>query len=185
MIRLSKAFFKEEEAMLFCNRVKLLWNKPVAENWFWLGFQALEKAGMTYYETETEEMKVRERISLLIIFYYEFCHISIMHESENFNYWDENFIMELKADMSEDVDETLFEIKNTLISYFGGELETLAELWVNCLEGNYNCYLKLNEKNRIYELVTSGEYNDINFDRAKTWLIGWNVDINSFESMLL
>lgn len=183
--KIQKSFFEEKDVLPFTNLIKDLWPKGLALNWFWLAFQALEKAGLTYYESDEEEMNVRERIVLLIVIYYEFCHVSAMNESPNFNQWEEKTIRNVKNDFSKDVNDLLLEVKKALVSYFGSEETALAELWINCIEGSNNTLIKTDEKNEmLFHIATSGyELQNINYERAHTWFIGWSNGVEDYEGI--
>jgi len=185
MDRTSKAFFTELEAEPFVEDLAIIWPKRIAQNWFWLGFQALEKSGLTYYESEQEEIMVRERLNLLVIFYYEFCHISAMHESENFIYRNHNVIDRLKSEIPNNGDDLLFEIRIALIKYFGGEEKVLAELWINCLEGSTSRFLKIEDKIQLYEKIVNIKYENenVNYSEVRNWFTGGLTGVSSFESI--
>jgi hypothetical protein len=185
MERIRKSFFEEQSTFPFAELLKILWPKQIALNWFWIAFQAIEKSGLTYYETELEEMKVRERLSLLVIFYYEFCHISASHESSSFTYWDEQTIMQLKKDLSAEADDLLFEVREALIKYFGSEEKVLAELWINCIEGSNNCFIRMDEKAKLFDLFCDREYNDFLHVQVRSWFVGWETGILAFHGISL
>ena len=185
MERVTKSFFKEEDVLPFTEDLKGLWPKQIALNWFWLAFQALEKSGLTYYETESDENRVRERLTALVIFYYEFCHISAKHESSNFSYWNELTIRRLKNDLSDNADERLFEVRKALIQYFGSEEKVLAELWINSLEGSNNCLISLNEKLNLAQLIANDKLDNVNYCDVRTWFIGWPKGIEDFEGIAI
>lgn len=185
MDRIKKAFFPEKEAIPFARELAFVWPKGIAMNWFWLAFQALEKAGLTYYETDDEEMQVRERLTLLAVFYYEFCHISAFHESENFTYWNDETIYKFKNDFSGNVDDQLFDVRNALIKYFGDEEEVVTELWINCLEGDSNCFIKLKEKIQLHKELVNTRQLEINNIKVKDWFVGWGKGIDDFEGISL
>jgi hypothetical protein len=183
MDRIKKSFFPETKVISFAQDMVYLWPKGIAVNWLWIAFQALEKAGLTCYESEEEEMQVRERITLLTVLYYEFCHISAKHKSDNFTYWDEDTIHRIKNDLSDEADEYLFEIRKALINYFGGEEQVVAELWINCLEGQSNSLMKLEDKIKIYTESTEHEPDDINFKKVRDWFVLWDKEIDDFEGL--
>ncbi len=144
-----------------------------------------EKAGLTYYKTEEDEILVRERITLLTVFYYEFCHISAKNESENFTPWDEETINRIKNDLSDEADDYLLEIRTALINYFGGEEQVIAELWINCAEGASNCFMKLEDKMKLHkELVNTNELK-VEYADAKNWFVDWDKGIDDFKSIAI
>ncbi len=185
MERTNKSFFTEAKVIAFAQDLVYLWPKGIAVNWLWIAFQALEKAGLTYYETEDEEMLVRERLTLLTLFYYEFCHISAKHESKNFSRWDDATIHRIKNDLSDEADDYLFEIRKALINYFGGEEQVVAELWINCVEGASNCLMKQEDKQKIYNVAIKEELHDQNYYDARDWFVGWDKGIDDFESIAI
>lgn len=179
----TDSFFTEENTKTFANQLMAMWSKDIAKNWFWLGYQALEKAGLTYYETNQEEALVSERIVLLCIFYYEFCHISAFHESDNFRYLGEETIQSIKQDLSNNADDVLDEVRNALINYFGSEEQVIAELWINCLEGSSNRFIPLEEKSKLLNELNFTNPYDPNQSRARTWFVGWNKGLGDFEGI--
>jgi hypothetical protein len=183
MNRTNKSFFTEAKVIAFAQDMVYLWPKGIAVNWLWIAFQALEKAGLTYYETEEDEMLVRERLTLLTVFYYEFCHISGKHESNNFSRWDDETIHRIKNDLSDEADDYLFEIRNALIKYFGNEEEVVAELWINCLEGSSNRFITLKEKIQLHKELVNSSQLEINYVQVKDWFVGWKKGIDDFESI--
>ena len=72
MSQINQHFFSENDAKPFEEQLFNFWNKRIDKRWFWLAFQALEKAGLTYYETDDENILVRERMVILAIIYYEY-----------------------------------------------------------------------------------------------------------------
>lgn len=179
MTRITKEFFSEKEAKKFEEQLFNFWPKSIDKRWFWLAFQALEKTGLTYYETDEEEMQIRERLTLLAIFYYEFCHVSAFHESEHFKYWSTDLIKEIKKDFSSEVDDQLFNIRKALISYFGSEQNVISELWLSCLEGSLNCLIPVFKNNNAIE------ENNVNKKDAEDWFIGWGIGIEDFMGISL
>jgi len=151
-------------------------HKGIDKRWFWLAFQALEKAGLTYYETEKEEFVVRERLVLLAVIYYEYCHRSAAHESKNFNSWDGDFILSMKKDFSDNVNQNIFEIRNALIKYFKSEKEVTDELWLNCFEGQNNLIVPFAKK---WELLAESE-DDYNRTKAEEWFNGCIDSIDEY-----
>lgn len=179
MNRITKGFFTESEAKYFEEHFFNFWPKNIDKRWFWMAFQALEKGGLTYFESDEEEMIVRERLVLLAVFYYEFCHHSAFHESEHFNYWDEEFINEVKKDISPNADDLLLEIKMALIQYFGDEQIVIDELWLNCTEGKSNTLIPFSK------VVIENSNDNINKEDAEVWFFGWNVSIDNMEGISL
>lgn len=181
----QKSFFNEENAALFEEPFFSLWPKRIALNWFWIAFQALESSGDTYYETDDQEIVVREKLTLLFILYYEFCYISAKHESSNFKYCDEQTIKRLKNDISENADDHLFAIRKSLIKYFGSEEKVIAELWINCVEGANNCFMKMEVKNKMFNQIINSDYDDVNYRDVLSWFIAWNNSIEDFEGIAI
>ena len=85
MISSDTKFFPEEEAAIFEKQLFNFWQKGIDKRWFWLAFQALQNSGLTYFESEKQEMEVRERIVLLSVIYYEYCLKSQAAECPSFN----------------------------------------------------------------------------------------------------
>lgn len=181
----SNSFFQENDALPFAEDLASLWPKGIASDWFWLGFQALEKSGLTYFENEEEQIKVRVRLTLLTIFYYEFCHQSAFHESEFFTYWDAEFILQLKKDVISSTPDDLKEIHHALIDYFGSEEKALAELWINCLEGSTNKYLRLEAKLLTYEKILTDTLDAVKYRDVRAWFLNDNIVLDDYEGIAL
>ena len=174
MDKITKSFFSEKEAEVFVNHFFNCWPKNIDKRWFWLAFQALEKRGLTYYESDQEEMYVRQRLVLLGVLYYEFCHVSGFHESENFNYWSPEMIQQVQKDFYPNVEEEFFEIKKALIHYFGTEDGVIEELWINCLEGSTNGILPYSR------FPQAAADNSVLREEAESWFISWDGGIEEF-----
>lgn len=172
-------FFLEKDAIIFEQTYFNLWHKGIDKRWFWLAFQALEKSGLTYFENEVEEMIVRERLQVLAILYYEYCHRSAAHESEYFTYWTEDLINNIKNDLSGNVEEIIYEVKEALIKYFQTEKAVTDELWFNCFEGRNNIILPLSKKEIILSDV------NINMTDAEEWFKSDIGNINHYEGISL
>lgn len=177
MGHITKGFFPESEAKFFEQHYFNFWPKGIDKRWFWLAFQAMEKGGLTYYESEEEEMDVREMLALLAVFYYEYCHESAACESENFNLWPSTFIEDVKKDFSIRVDDLLFEIWGALVSYFGDENKVADELWFNCTEGSTNCLVPINK------ISVASWDNDYLKEKAEGWFTGGGFEIKGFMGM--
>lgn len=178
-MRISKNFFPEVEAISFLDQMFNVWPKKIAHRIFWQGFQALEKSGLTYYETEEEEILVRERIRMIGVIYYEFCHQSAAHESENFSYWSPELGEHIRKEFNEHTDDRIWEVRKALIEYmdagdYDGE-KVIQEMWLNCEEGKNNIILPHDILSR-----TNPE-DDLNYKDARTWWIGGNMSVDTLE----
>jgi hypothetical protein len=168
MNQINQRFFREADAIFFENHYFNFWHKGIDKRWFWLAFQALEKAGLTYYETEKEEVVVRERLVILAILYYEYCYRSAAHESENFNFWDQDLVFTIKRDFSNNVSENIIGVRNALVNYFKSEKGVTDELWLSCFEGQNNLIVPFAKK---WELLSESE-DDYNKTKAEEWFNG-------------
>ena len=179
MSQINQHFFSENDAKPFEEQLFNFWNKRIDKRWFWLAFQALEKAGLTYYETDDENILVRERMVILAIIYYEYCHRSAAHESENFTYWREDMILEIKKYFSDNISDHILEVRLALIKYFTFEVTVTDELWLNCFEGRNNIILPFDKKSKVLS------ENNINKTDAEEWFFGGKDEIDSYESISL
>lgn len=183
MAKILKGFFSESEAIIFEATLFNFWPKGIDKRWFWLGFQALEKGGLTYYETDEEEGIVRERLTLLSMFYKEFCHVACFHACEYFTVMSKEEKENILKDLSENADDELEKVKNALIAYFGDVDILLNELWINCTEGSTNTIMRVAEIYDSYRAIPTRELiNDQDMQNARDWLTLWNKDIKGFES---
>lgn len=181
MSKVNQRFLLEDEAIYFEEQFFNFWPKGIDKRWFWLAFQALEKSGLTYFESEKEEFTVRERLVLLAVIYYEYCHRSAAHESENFNFWGEDFILSIKKDFSDNVEQNISEIRNALIKYFKSEKGVTDELWLSCIEGQNNLILPFHKKG---ELLIEIE-NDFLKTKAEEWFNGGIDSIDEYYGISL
>ncbi len=124
-------------------------------------------------------MQVRERITLLGVIYYEYCHRSASHEYPLFHYWSEATIQQIKKDFFENVSDNFTKVRESLIAYFGSEEDVTNELWLNCYEGKNNLILKNNIKEQI---LSEPNYNR---ESAEDWFKQSLTfsDINDYHGM--
>ena len=177
---MTKGCFPESEAKYFEEKFFNFWPKYIDKRWFWLAFQALENAGLTYYETEKEKVKVRERLVLLGVLYNEFCHVTAAHESEHFTNWSEEIVNEIKKDLFYEANEMLTEIRNALVSYFGSEFDVVNELWITCIEGEANCMFT---QRKIEMEFSEFAKENVNKKDGENWFIGGIFSFEDFECM--
>lgn len=179
MKRISKGFFAESEALKFEQDLFNFWPKGIDKRWFWLAFQALESSGLTYYESDSEEIAVRERLVLLAVLYYEYCHHSSSTGGEHFKCWTEEQLNQIRKDLSSDAFEELLIIQEALNVYFGSKEMVTDELWLNCMEGENNCLIP----HHMVKIEPS-EKNVFKSD-GENWYKGvWNLSgLDSFEGM--
>jgi hypothetical protein len=175
----NSRFLTEDIALKFETLLFNFWDKGIDKRWFWLSFQALEKFGLTYFESSEEEMMVRERLVLLGVIYYEYCFRSGLHESEHFNYWDEPLITSINLDFSEDVSDNILDVKRALTSYFKTEEGVTNELWINCYEGSHNKILKTSD---IFKALEDKSYER---NEGENWFKGIIDDLQDYEGISL
>jgi hypothetical protein len=171
----EKGFFPESEAKVFEEQFFNFWPKQQDKRWFWIAFQALEKAGLTYYETMDEEMLVRERLVLIAIIYCEYSYQACFYGNQNFNCWPENLEDQISKDLTEETDELFPGIFNALNNYFGNSSEVADELWLNCTEGQIN---RLFPHNKI---AIEPSYNNRYKQDAEYWYMGGDFSIKKME----
>lgn len=175
-------FFSETEAEKLAQNLFTFWAKGIAMRWFYLAFQALEKSGLTYFETEEEEMKVRERIVLLAVYYHEFCYQSNYHQSPFFIFWDQATIQKIKSDLNYNETE-LRNIHQALNRYWGSEMKIFAELWVNCQEGAQNRVKQLADSTYLYNgIVSENAQQHFNMERGLNWIISRECILENYEA---
>ena len=172
---IEKGFFPESKAKVFEEQFFNFWPKQQDKRWFWIAFQALEKAGLTYYETHDEEMLVRKRLVLLSLIYYEYAWQAAFHESENFTPWHEKFINQTLDELPKEADELFPKIFIALNDYFGSDFSVADELWLNCTEGEIN---RLFPHNKI---AIEPSNNNINKKDGEDWYRGGNFYIAGLE----
>jgi hypothetical protein len=170
-------FFSENDALIFEQQLFNFWSKCIDKRWFWLAFQALQKAGLTYYESDNEEMEVRERITLLAVIYYEYCIKSSFHESDHFNHLKPELINTLIADFSEDVNGNIIKNSRALVNYFDSEENVTNHLWLNCYEGANNLIVKLND----FGACLKENYHK---NKAENWFKFGIGDIDNYDSLI-
>lgn len=177
--KMSNHFFPESEAAIFVEEMFGMWPKKIAHRIFWLSFQALQKSGFTYFENDEEEMLVRERIRMIGVLYYEFCHQSAAHESENFSHWSPVLCEQIRKEFNAESDDCMWEVKEALTEYLshGDELlgvNVVREMWLNCEEGRRNVIIPIGR-------VVFPTSEDPNYEQARTWWIGGHMSVESLE----
>ena len=177
---MSKGFFPESEAKTFEQRFFNFWPKYIDKRWFWLAFQTLENAGLTYYETDESEQNIRKRLVLMGVLYNEFCHVTAAHESENFDHWSEGITNEIKKNLSDRDNDELTKTRNALVGYFGNEYDVVNEMWITCIEGKTNCILS--QRTRGLEFSEFSK-EDVNKKDGEDWFIRGNFSLNGFQCM--
>ena len=146
----------------------------------------MEKAGLTYYETDEEETTVRERLTLLSVFYLEFCYVACFHVSEHFTFLNKEERETILSDLSDNADDELDTIKRALIAYFGNVDSLVNELWINCSEGSTNTLMRIAEISNSYRAIPMREMiNDEDMKNARDWLTLWSKDIKDFDGLSL
>lgn len=175
----KKGFFSESEALKFEKQLFTFWPKGIDKRWFWLAFQSLEKAGFTYYQTDDEEIMVRERLVCIGLIYYEYCHQCAAHEYSTFNYWNTELIVQLKNDFSVWINDRIYDVQKALLLYLGSSENVTDELWVNCIEGRCNTILPYKQIH-----VESSEEN-INKKDGEIWFSKGIDSVNNYISIAL
>ena len=172
--RIPKGFFSEEEALVFAEFTCNCFPKGVMYRWFWLGFQALQKAGLTYYETDHQEMSVRLRVHFMTLVFYEYCHKVNIADTDAFQSWNEEFLMELFRDL---YDEDLDNVHEALIAYFKSAENLETEMWALSQEGRFNILIP----RHLTELETSQA--DEERSKGYRWFYDHLGHISDFECM--
>ena len=166
-------YFTKKQAEVFENQLMNFWQNKNDKRWFWLGFQALEKSGLTYYENDQEEMMVRERLVILCIIYYEYC-IQNGYNISTFKDWDAELIYKIKRDFSVGFSDQMLEVTNALIKYFGDEQIVSFELNYNCEEGQANRFFRLNE------MLGANDFDFEKQSESDFWSAIYKYDYHSF-----
>lgn len=176
-------FFDELEAERLAQTLFTFWPKGIAMRWFYLAFQALEKSGLTYFETEAEEMAVRLRIIWLSVFYYEFCYQTAFHESVMFRNWQPEMIHEIKKDLAKSETEAK-NVYDALNKYWKNELNIFAELWINCEEGAQNILKKLEDSTYLYHGIVGDHIRlHFNMEQGFKWVMRQECSLDYYKSM--
>ena len=161
-----------------------VWPNHISLNWASLAWQMLHKSGLTVFNNDEEEVKVRSYAVALSAIYYEYCHRTALHESENFRPWDASVIQEFKREFLPDLEkdgERIFRVKNCLLEQLG-DLELCSELWINCAESHQGFVFNIGEKAKLQDKLING-FND-DFNRGKSFILGGEIDsISSYESV--
>jgi hypothetical protein len=163
-----------------------VWPNHIPLNWATLSWQMLHKCGLTVFNNDEEELKVRSYAVALSAIYYEYCHRTSFSDSENFHAWDASRIKEFKLNFITDLErdeELLFCVKRCLIEQLG-KLEFGSELWVNCVESRQGFVFNLSEKVALRDKLMNHFHDDINFSRGRSFLLGRDIDdISYYESV--
>lgn len=146
-----------------------IWDNQVAILWAGLVTRAFNKNGLLYYESHEQEMVVRERLILSAVFYREILNQLAFHDSEYFSSWDHRLEATLKNDFSAEVDDNLQDVKNALINFFGSGRELLANIYLNCRQGDSNLIYTLEELEKARSnFYTKLDRDDFNISQALT-----------------
>lgn len=172
--RLPSGFFTVEEAQPFANSSCNCLPKAIMHRWFWLGFQAMQKAGLTYYETNHEEIKVRHRINMMNLVFYEYCHITGVSEYDFFMLWEQEFLMDLFKDL---YNEDISILYKALIGYFETPENLEKEMWTISQEGEYNLLIPR------YKTELKFDFDEDLRNRGYQWILDGFSHISNFECM--
>jgi hypothetical protein len=163
-----------------------VWSNHIPLNWASPAWQMLHKGGLTVFNNDVEELKVRSYAVALSAIYYEYCYRSAFHESESFRTWDASVMQEFKREFMPDLEkdeELIFRVKNCLLEQFG-DLELCSELWINCLESYQGFVFNIGEKAKLQDKLINDFSDDFNFNQGKSFILGCEIeDISSYESI--
>jgi hypothetical protein len=150
-----------------------VWSNHIPLNWATLAWQSLHKCGLTVFNNDEDELKVRSYAVALSFIYYEYCHRTAFNESENFRSWDESIIKDFKRDFLSDLekdDELIFCVKKCLLEQLG-DLEFCSELWINCAESHQGfvfSYQRINVYNLIILKYCATKLKSFEYELNKT-----------------
>lgn len=101
---------------------------PDGEDLIWAKqcWAALDKKGLTIYTSDIEEMKVRELVGALAIFYQEFCYQYGVEPSELLR---RELLDELFESREADLETLIQEIRSALVDYY-----SIREFWLMTAE---------------------------------------------------
>ena len=163
----SKGEYQWFELIDIVEHYFIFWENQSDKSWGELMWRIIAKNGLTKFENEKEEMDVRERVVLLALIYYEFCHQSSFHESLNFKYWNEEIVVNYKKDIDlNTIENALHKIYLALLGHFR-ENELLAEFWVSATQGSSDLPLTTEEKYRVYNRILNEREESINISSAR------------------
>lgn len=155
-----------------------VWSNHIPLNWASLAWQMLHKGGLTVFNNDKEEIKVRSYAIALSAIYYEYCHRTAFNESESFRSWDISVIKEFKhefvARLAND-DDFIFRIKKCLLEQVG-DLELCSELWINCAESRQGFIFNIREKVEMQDRLIKQFHDDFNFNQGKSFILGNDID---------
>ncbi len=163
-----------------------VWSNHIPLNWASLAWQMLHNCGLTVFNNEEEEMKIRSYAVSISVIYYEYCHRAAFHHSENFRSWNSSVIQEFKREFIHDLgkdDELIFRVKKCLLEQLG-DLELCSELWINCSESAQGFIFSIAEKAKLQNELINNFHDDFNFSRGKSFILGSEIDdISCYESL--
>lgn len=155
-----------------------VWSNHISLNWASLTWQMLHKGGLTIFNNNDEEAKVRSYAIVLAAMYYEYCHRTAFNDSEYFRPWEAPIIREFKREFLPDLekdDELIFRVRNCLLEQLG-ELELCSELWINCVEAQQGFVFDIGEKAKLQDRLINDFHDDFNFNQGKSFILGGDVD---------
>jgi hypothetical protein len=155
-------------------------------NWACLAWQSLHKSGLTIFNDEKEELKVRSYAAALSLIYYKYCHRTAFSGLKGFQYWSqliiETFKNELLIDINED-DELLSRVTGCLLEQQSDDFELNSELWINCAESYQGFVFSIRDKAKLQNNLINENYDDFNFSQGKRFILGDIDNILTYESI--
>ncbi|MBA3714118.1 MAG: hypothetical protein H0W76_16950 [Pyrinomonadaceae bacterium] len=164
-----------------------VWANHITLNWASSAWQMLHIGGLTVFNNDEEELKVRSYAVALSVIYYEYCHRTAFHECEQFSRWDDSKIKTFKREFLPDLekdDELIFRVKKCLLEQQSNDLELCSKLWINCAESYQGFVFSIGEKAKLQDKLIKDFNDDFNFNRGKSFILGSEIDdISCYESV--